>query len=157
MSGYGLLLIPLAPPESAIIAARQALILLSLPPDHADRPMLEPKSTTLFFLLIAMFGGLMWWLVRTRRLVFRVAAAVPGFVMAMQFGVLAVNRYFGYYQTWGAAAADLTNHGVSQGGTVRESSLLATGSWAGKFDQRRVYLRLAMPNRGREHHASREV
>jgi enterochelin esterase-like enzyme len=106
--------------------------------------MLEPQSTTLFVLLIAMFGGLMWWLVRTRRLVFRVAAAVLGFVVAMQFGVLAVNRYFGYYQTWGAAAADLTNPGVSRGGTVRESSLLATGSWAGKFDQRRVYLRLAM-------------
>ncbi len=106
--------------------------------------MLEPQSTTLFVLLLAMFGGLMWWLVRARRAVFRVAAAILGFVVAMQFGVLAVNRYFGYYQTWGAAAADLTNQGISQGATVRQSSLLAGGSVGGQFDQRRVYIKLAM-------------
>jgi enterochelin esterase-like enzyme len=111
----------------------------------SDRPlMLEPQSTVLFVLLIVMFGGLMWWLVTTRRTVFRLVAACLGFVVAMQFGVLAVNKYFGYYQTWSAAAADLTNQGVSAAATVRESSLLAAGStWPASFGQREVYLRLA--------------
>jgi hypothetical protein len=45
----------------------------------------------------------------------------------MRFGVLAVNQYFGYYQTWGAAAADLTNQGVSSTATVSVNSLAGRG------------------------------
>jgi enterochelin esterase-like enzyme len=106
--------------------------------------MLEPQSTTLFILLIAMFGGLMWWLVNARRIVFQLVAAFLGFLVAVQFGVLAVNRYFGYYQTWGAAAADLTNQGVSATATVRESSLLSGSPGSALFGPRQVYLKLAM-------------
>jgi enterochelin esterase-like enzyme len=71
--------------------------------------MLEPQSTFLFLLLIVAFAALMWWMIRTRRIVLRVVAAFVAFIMAVQFGVMAVNRYFDYYQTWGAAFADLTN------------------------------------------------
>jgi enterochelin esterase-like enzyme len=71
--------------------------------------MLEPQSTFLFILLVVIFAGLMWWMVRTRRAVVRVIAALVAFLVAVQFGIMAVNRYFDYYPTWGAAFADLTN------------------------------------------------
>jgi len=63
--------------------------------------MLEPQSPALFVLLIAIFGGLTWWLLATRRVAFRVLAACLAFVPAMVFGVLGVNKYYGYYQTEG--------------------------------------------------------
>jgi hypothetical protein len=75
--------------------------------------MLEPQSPALFILLIAMFGVLIWRTLVTRRVAFRVLAAGLAFVPAMVFGVLAVNRYYGYYQTWGAIAADLNPQGPS--------------------------------------------
>jgi len=66
--------------------------------------MLEPQSTVLFALLVVMFGALMWRIVVGRRIVLRVLAAGLAFVTAMLFGVLGVNRYYGYYQTWGRDA-----------------------------------------------------
>ncbi len=105
--------------------------------------MLEPQSTVLFVLLILMFGGLMWWLVRTRLVALRVTAACLSFLVAMQFGVLAVNKYFGYYATWGAAIADFANQGTYSGPQVSEGSLLV-GNRSPVFDQHTVYLRLAL-------------
>ena len=69
--------------------------------------MLEPQSNVLFALLILGFAGLMYWMVRTHRNVVKIGAAVLAFVVAMQVGVLAVNRYFDYYPTWGSAVDDL--------------------------------------------------
>ena len=75
--------------------------------------MLEPQSVLLFALLIVVFSALMWWMLTLGHLALRVIAAVLSFAVAMLFGVLAVNKYYGYYQTWGAAAADLTNAGAA--------------------------------------------
>ncbi|MGH3162918.1 MAG: hypothetical protein ACRDOC_13630, partial [Streptosporangiaceae bacterium] len=75
--------------------------------------MLEPQSTVLFIVLIALFGVLMWRTLAARRAAFRVFAACLAFVPAMVFGVLGVNKYYGYYQTWGAMLADLTQQGAS--------------------------------------------
>ena len=75
--------------------------------------MLEPQSTALFVLLIALFGVLMWRTLATRRTAVRVLAACLAFVPAMVFGVLGVNKYYGYYQTWGAMLADVTQQGAS--------------------------------------------
>jgi enterochelin esterase-like enzyme len=105
--------------------------------------MLEPQSTTLFILLILLFGGLTWWLTRTRRVALRVVAACLSFVVATQFGILAVNKYFGYYGTWGAAIADLSNQNASSGPEISEGSLLV-GDTSPAFDQHAVYLRLAL-------------
>jgi enterochelin esterase-like enzyme len=105
--------------------------------------MLEPQSTLLFVLLIVIFGGLIWWLVRTRRVVLRVIAACLSFLVAMQFGVLAVNKYFGYYGTWGAAIADIANQGTYSGPQISQGSLLV-GNRSPAFDQHTVYLRLAV-------------
>jgi enterochelin esterase-like enzyme len=68
--------------------------------------LLEPQSTALFILLMAVFCGLLGWVAFTKQTVFRVLAASLAFIPAMLFGVAAVNKYYNYYQTWGAAAAD---------------------------------------------------
>jgi enterochelin esterase-like enzyme len=85
--------------------------------------VLEPQSTFVFVLLILGFAGLMFWMVRTGRIVLRVAAAFLAFVLAVQVGILAVNKYFDYYPTWGAAVDDITNPGpaIAQ---VSDSSLV---------------------------------
>jgi enterochelin esterase-like enzyme len=105
--------------------------------------MFEPQSLLLFILLILIFGGLTWWLVRSRRLAVRIVAACLSFVVAVQFGILAVNKYFGYYATWGAAVADFSNQSTNSGPQISEGSLLA-GNRTLAFDPRAVYLRLAL-------------
>ena len=74
--------------------------------------MLEPQSTVFLVLLVVAFGALMWWLIVSRRMLLRIIAACLAFIPAMAFGVAAVNKYYDYYQTWGAAIADVTNQGV---------------------------------------------
>ncbi len=93
--------------------------------------MLAPQSTGLFVLLIVVFGGLTWWMVVTRQPVFRLLAACLAFVPAMLFGVVAVNKYYGYYQTWGAALADLTGQGAATGNTAPPPGIVTAGSTAG--------------------------
>jgi hypothetical protein len=73
----------------------------------------EPQSTGLFVLLLAVFGALLACVALSKQPVFRVLAASLAFIPAMLFGVAAVNKYYDYYQTWGAAAADLTGQGLS--------------------------------------------
>jgi enterochelin esterase-like enzyme len=70
--------------------------------------MFEPQSPVVFGLLVVAFGALVWWMLRTRLVVLRVAGAVIAFLPAMAFGILAVNKYYDYYPTWGAAIADIT-------------------------------------------------
>jgi hypothetical protein len=74
--------------------------------------MLEPQSTTLFVLLIVIFGALIWRALASHRATFRVLAGCLAFVPAMAFGILGVNKYYDYYQTWGALLADFTSQGV---------------------------------------------
>jgi enterochelin esterase-like enzyme len=104
--------------------------------------MLEPQSTALFILLMAVFGVLMWWTLATRHIAFRVLAACLAFVPAMAFGVLAVNKYYGYYQTWGSVAADLTQQNASAASQVPRVEFAAR-SRAGTLDGSRAYLKLA--------------
>ena len=104
--------------------------------------MLEPQSTVLFLLLIALFGMLMWRTLAARRAAFRVLAACLAFVPAMVFGVLSVNKYYGYYQTWGAMLADFTQQGASAA-TQLPHVELAAGSRSGTLDGSRTHLELA--------------
>ncbi len=76
------------------------------------RFVLEPQSTALFLLLMAAFGALVVWAVLAKQPVFRLLAACLAFIPAMLFGVAAVNKYYGYYETWAAVLADFTNRGV---------------------------------------------
>ncbi len=75
--------------------------------------MLEPQGTLFFLLLMVAFGVLLLWLALTRQVVFRVLAACLAFIPAMVFGIAAVNKYYDYYQTWGALYADLSGSTAS--------------------------------------------
>jgi enterochelin esterase-like enzyme len=70
--------------------------------------VLEPQGTLFFLLLLVIFAGLVVWLALTKQVVFRVVAAILAFVPAMVFGIAAVNKYYDYYQTWGALFSDLS-------------------------------------------------
>jgi enterochelin esterase-like enzyme len=77
---------------------------------------MEPQSAGLFVLLLGVFCGLLAWLALTKEPVFRILAACLAFIPAMLFGMAAVNKYYDYYQSWGAVAADFGGQGLS---TVR--------------------------------------
>jgi enterochelin esterase-like enzyme len=81
---------------------------------HRGGEVLEPQSTVLFLLLVVVFCALVCWTALARQPVLRVFAGCLAFVPAMLFGVAAVNKYYDYYQTWTAAAADLGGQGTSQ-------------------------------------------
>jgi len=104
--------------------------------------MLEPESPALFVLLIAIFGVLMWRTLVTRRAAFRVLTAGLAFVPAMVFGVLAVNKYYDYYQTWGAMTADVTQQGAGAASGVPDVKL-AADSQSGTLDGSRSHLKAA--------------
>jgi enterochelin esterase-like enzyme len=76
--------------------------------------VLEPQSTALFLLFMVAFVLLIWWTVKVKHVALRVFAACLAFVPAMLFGVAAVNKYYDYYETWGAVADDFTGAGVNQ-------------------------------------------
>ncbi len=75
--------------------------------------MFEPQGIFFFLVLLVVFGALLGWLVKAKQIVLRVVAGCLAFIPAMLFGVAAVNKYYDYYQTWGAIAADFTNQGVA--------------------------------------------
>jgi len=104
--------------------------------------MLEPQSTALFVLLVVVFGALAWRIAVGRMVVFRVLAACLAFVTAMAFGVLAVNKYYGYYQTWNAMIADVTQQGVSAASQVPHVNL-TSGSRSGTLNGNRDVLQAA--------------
>jgi enterochelin esterase-like enzyme len=75
--------------------------------------VLEPQGTLFFLLLLAAFGGLITWLVMAGHVAFRVVAACLSFVPAMVFGIAVVNKYYDYYQTWGAMVSDLSGQSAA--------------------------------------------
>ena len=85
--------------------------------------VLEPQSNVLFAVLLVIFIAFAWWMVTTRHLVIRILAGCLAFLPAMVFGVMAVNKYYGYYPTWGAALADLTNQGVRAPSRLPQTNL----------------------------------
>jgi enterochelin esterase-like enzyme len=126
--------------------------------------VLQPQSDALFLILVVIFAGLTWWMVATKHLVFRLLAACLAFLPAMTFGVMAVNKYFGYYQTWGSAISDLTGQGVSAPSRLPQTKL-ARGQKAATLDGSNSYLRQAQQSgytlrlhvAGRRSHITRVV
>ena len=76
------------------------------------RFVLEPQSTALFLSLMIVFGALVVGVVFASHPAVRLLVACLAFLPAMLFGVAAVNKYYGYYETWGAVVADFTGGGV---------------------------------------------
>ena len=70
--------------------------------------MFEPQGAGFFLLLMVVFAALIVWVAVAKQVVFRVLAACLAFIPAMMFGVASVNKFYDYYQTWGAMINDLT-------------------------------------------------
>jgi enterochelin esterase-like enzyme len=82
--------------------------------DHREEyVVLEPQGTLFLILLLLAFGGLITWVALAGQVVFRVIAACLAFIPAMVFGIFAVNKYYDYYQTWGALYNDLSGQTTS--------------------------------------------
>jgi pimeloyl-ACP methyl ester carboxylesterase len=75
--------------------------------------VLGPQGTLFLIVLLVAFGGLITWVALARQVVFRVIAACLAFIPAMVFGIAAVNKYYDYYQTWGALYSDLSGQTTS--------------------------------------------
>jgi enterochelin esterase-like enzyme len=75
--------------------------------------VLEPQGTLFLILLVLAFGGLVTWVALAGQVVFRVIASCLAFIPAMVFGIAAVNKYYDYYQTWGALYSDLSGQSTS--------------------------------------------
>ncbi|MBO2450039.1 hypothetical protein J4573_23250 [Actinomadura barringtoniae] len=73
--------------------------------------MFGPESKATIVLLLIVAAGLLVALVRTRYLALRIAAGLVSLTMAMVLGVLLVNDYYSYYNSWGAMWDDVTGGG----------------------------------------------
>jgi enterochelin esterase-like enzyme len=73
----------------------------------------EPQGAGFFLLLMVVFAALIFWAAMAKQIVFKVLAACLAFVPAMTFGIASVNKFYDYYQTWGAMISDLTGQGAS--------------------------------------------
>jgi len=90
--------------------------------------VLEPQGTLFFVLLVLAFAGLVTWLALSKLVVVRVLVALLAFIPAAVFGVAAVNKYYGYYQSWGALVSDLSGSGAQSVPQLAEVSGTAGGS-----------------------------
>jgi enterochelin esterase-like enzyme len=126
--------------------------------------VLEPQSTAFFLLLVVAFCALLSWMAAVRQPVFRVLAACLAFIPAMLFGVAAVNKYYDYYQTWGAVSADLGGQPAIQGPALptvdtasgqRLGAILGSSINLASAAQQGQMFRLTV--RGRTSHLTRHV
>jgi Putative esterase len=67
-----------------------------------------PQGYAIFTLLVLVFAAGFYVQHRTGNTALQVTAGLMSFVFAVAFGMLAVNKYFDYYQTWGDLYNDLT-------------------------------------------------
>src|ERR1700712_242990 len=70
---------------------------------------MEPDSTLLVAFLLLLAAASVFAAIRYQHLAIRIAGGVVGLLLALISGVTMVNVYYGYYQSWGALSADLTN------------------------------------------------
>ena len=72
-----------------------------------------PTSPIVLILIFGTAAGCLVALTRARWLAVKIAAGGFALLLATFGGVVGVNDYYGYYQTWGAAYTDLTGQGVA--------------------------------------------
>ena len=74
--------------------------------------MFGPTSWWFLGVLAAAFAGLLYLIVRTRRLALRIIAGVTAFGLSTLFGAALVNQNYAYYTSWGSIYSDLDGSGV---------------------------------------------
>jgi enterochelin esterase-like enzyme len=68
-----------------------------------------PQGIVVFVVLLLLFAGSLYWLVRVKHMALKLVAGAMAFPPAMMFGVALVNHFYGYYQSWDDAWRDITN------------------------------------------------
>lgn len=95
---------------------------------------MEPTSRVLIVLVIVAVIALFVLLIRTGNVLVKTAAAATAFLLSVAVGVLAVNDYYGYYTTWGAAAADLSGNGNTYAVSHTATRVDSAGRSPGKLE-----------------------
>ncbi len=113
---------------------------------------MEPDSTALVVVLLLVAAGLIAVAIRFRPLAGKIAAGLFAMVLSAAAGIVVVNIYYGYYQTWSQLSADLSGsysqfastHGPAQtaGRTTsgRLESVMLPGPSSGIARRGLVYL-----------------
>lgn len=112
--------------------------------------MLEPNSTALVVVVAIAAVVLVGGLVRSRRRAVRGVLSVVLLLTGLLGGLITVNDYYGYYQTWDALAADFgggltpetlpASHGVISTGTGSIRAMTIDGRQSGIRRVADVYL-----------------
>src|SRR3569833_1350945 len=71
--------------------------------------VIGPQGFVVFAMLVLLFAGSLYLLVRVRHVALKVLAGAMAFPPAMMFGVVLVNHIYGYYESWDDAWRDITN------------------------------------------------
>ena len=69
---------------------------------------MEPDSTFLVVLLLVISSGLVYAAIRFRPLAAKIASGTGALAIAAVAGMVAVNVYYGYYQTWSQLSSDFS-------------------------------------------------
>ena len=69
---------------------------------------MEPDSTFLVVLLVLLAGGSIAAAIRFRPLAVKIGTGVLAVLLSAVSGILVVNIYYGYYQSWSQLSADLS-------------------------------------------------
>ena len=94
-------------PPRAVLAAGAVGLGPAVVLPAAALGLLEPGSALLPVVLLLAFTGLTVALAHTSRLVLRLVSGTGALVVGMALGVVLVNGYYDYYQSWSALTADL--------------------------------------------------
>ena len=117
--------------------------------------MFGPQGYAIFTLLVLVFAAGFYLQHRTGNVYLQVAAGVMSFVFAVAFGMLAINKFYDYYQTWGDLYNDLTG---TQAGVTTLPNLPSQENLqkaVGGPDAARVGRLLSLPLPGSQSHISR--
>lgn len=83
--------------------------------------MLGPDSTLLLIIVLAIAVAALAGVVVQRRLVTKIGCSVLAMLMSVTAGIVIVNDYYGYYQSWSQLSADLTGSYASYASTIAVS------------------------------------
>ena len=117
--------------------------------------MFGPQGYVIFTLLAVLFVGGFYAQHRTGNVGLQVAGGVMSFVVAVVFGMAAVNKFYDYYQTWGDLYNDLsgTQAGVTSLPSLHSHENLQQA--VGGADAARVGRLLSVQLPGPQSHISR--
>jgi enterochelin esterase-like enzyme len=109
---------------------------------------MEPNSPALVVILLISAVGLMVAMVRYRHLAIRIACGSLAVTLAVGLGMVIVNDYYGYYQTWTQLNTDLTGNDTTAYPTTAVAASRLPQPGAGRLESVQLPGKLSGINRG---------